>query len=237
MAIQYTLVLMILIAGMVWSGLARKLTWPGAIAGALIGFLVFASAGFTGLMMMAAFFLMGTAATSWKREVKEKLEVTEENSHGRTAGQVVANAGVGALLGICVLAFPGKADLLRMMMAASFSSAAADTLASELGNVYGKRYYHILTFKRDSRGLNGVVSLEGTVCGIAGSGAIAIVYACGFGWNANLLVIILAGTFGNLMDSVLGATLERRRFLHNDAVNFLNTLLAALAAWAMRAVL
>jgi uncharacterized membrane protein len=40
--------------------------------------------------------------------------------------------------------------------------------------------------------------------------------------------IIAAGTAGNLSDSVMGALLERRGVIGNNAVNFLNTLIAAL---------
>jgi uncharacterized membrane protein len=43
-------------------------------------------------------------------------------------------------------------------------------------------------------------------------------------------VIVFAGVMGNLADSVLGAALERRHYIGNDTVNFLNTLFAALVA-------
>ena len=46
-------------------------------------------------------------------------------------------------------------------------------------------------------------------------------------------LLILAGTFGNLADSVFGALFERQGLLSNDSVNFLNTLLAAGCAGAL----
>ena len=214
---------------MVWSARTRKLTIAGSVAGGLTGFAVFMGAGFTGLLMMTVFFLMGTVATSWKRPAKEKAGLAESRQ-GRTAGQVLANAGMGGLLGIAAMVWRHHAGLFVVMMAAAFASAAADTVSSELGNVYGSRYYNIITFKKDHRGLNGVVSLEGTLLGMAASICIAGAYAVGFVWNWSFLFIVAAGTLGNLADSVLGATLERRQQLNNDAVNFCNTLLAALAA-------
>jgi uncharacterized membrane protein len=36
-----------------------------------------------------------------------------------------------------------------------------------------------------------------------------------------------------LIDSLLGALLERRGYLNNDLVNFLSTLSAALISWAV----
>jgi uncharacterized membrane protein len=44
------------------------------------------------------------------------------------------------------------------------------------------------------------------------------------------LTALGAGLLGFAMDSVLGATLERRGLLNNDAVNFSSTLTAALFA-------
>jgi uncharacterized protein (TIGR00297 family) len=204
----------------------RKLTKAGALAGGLIGFLVFAGAGFTGLGMLALFFLAGTAATSWKRRQKSESGMAQEKN-GRRLGQVLANGGAGGLLGLLSLLFPEQKPLFALLMAGAFSSAIADTLSSELGTVYGKSFYNITTFHPDKKGLDGVVSLEGTCIGIAGSVLIATVYCFGYGWTNQFFWIVLAGTIGNLSDSVLGATVERRQILGNDAVNFLNTAIGA----------
>jgi len=50
------------------------------------------------------------------------------------------------------------------------------------------------------------------------------------------VVVTAAGTVGGIVDSLLGATLERRGLLNNDGVNFTNTLAGALAAAGLTAV-
>jgi len=215
-------ILLILFTGMAASVYWKKLTIPAAITGGIVGWLIYAGAGSTGLLMLAAFFIMGTAATSWKKRQKQPAhQVT------RTTSQVLANGGVAALMGLGILLFPHEKALFEIMMAGSLASAAADTLSSELGMVYGRRFYNILTWKPDQKGRDGVVSIEGLILGLIGSAVIAVIFKSQF-W-----IIILSGTIGNLIDSILGATLERKNYIGNNAVNFANTLFAAIVAGAL----
>lgn len=221
---------MLLSLGMLYSVRAGKLTTAAAVTGGVLGLLIYLGSGFTGLALLALFFGLGTAASGWRVADKRRLGLAEENKGRRTAGQVVANAGVAGLLGLLAWQFPPAAPLARLMLASSFAAATADTLSSELGNVYGRRYYNILTGRPDTRGLNGVVSLEGTALGLAGTAVLAGAYCLDFGWGPAFGWLLVAGTAGNLLDSVLGATLERRGWLSNNAVNFINTLTGALMA-------
>ena len=224
------LVLALLGLGMFYSLRKRKLTTAAAATGGALGLLLFLGSGFAGLALLALFCGLGTAASGWRVADKRRLGLAEENRGRRTAGQVVANAGVAGLLGLLAWRYPPAAPLAHLMLAGSFAAATADTLASELGNVYGRRYYNILTLRPDARGLNGVVSLEGTVLGLAGTAVLAAAYCLGFGWGPAFGWLLVAGTAGNLTDSLLGATLERRGLLSNNAVNFINTLTGALVA-------
>lgn len=227
---KYWLILVILTAVAFISVKTSKLTTAAAITGWIAGLLVFTGVGYAGVAMIAAFFLLGTGATSWGMSVKQKLGLAEKDKGRRTAGQVIANAGVAAILGMLAMLYPAKADIYILMIAAAIASAAADTLSSELGNVYGRNFYNIVTFKKDTRGLNGVISIEGTIIGIAGSIIIGVIYALYFGLSIHFPLIIIAGTLGNFSDSILGATLERKGCLKNNEVNFLNTAIASLFA-------
>lgn len=253
MLIRILLLFVILAAGAVYSIAAGKLTVPAALTGVALALCVYGGGGFTGMAMMTSFFIVGSAATSWKFRWKQQQGLAESEKGKRKAMQVVANAGVAAIAGLlffltpkaegCFVSAPGGMfafigrlspslglPLLWVMMAAAFAAATADTLSSELGNIYGRKYYNILSLRRDQRGLNGVISLEGTLCGLAGSLLIGIIAAAGFGGGLPIVLIVaLTGTIGNLTDSILGGTLERKGWIGNNTVNFLNTAVAALS--------
>jgi uncharacterized protein (TIGR00297 family) len=227
------IIYIILSLGATWSYLSHKLTLTGSLTGAAIGLLSYEGAGISGVAMMTLFFVLGSAATGWKRSQKVKINTAEKDHDPRTATQVLANSGVAAILSATAWHFPGEVELIKIMIAGSFAAATADTLSSELGMVYGKRFYNIISFKKDIRGLDGVVSLEGTLLGLAGAMLIAGVYAVGSDWEISFWWIVLAGGIGNLADSVLGAILERKGIIGNNVVNFWNTATGALVCWLL----
>ncbi|HJW18569.1 MAG TPA: DUF92 domain-containing protein [Flavisolibacter sp.] len=233
MLLQYIWLLALLTAGALVSIWTGKLTTVAGITGMLLGLVIFIGTGWLGLLLMAFFFLLGTLATAWKRNKKEAWKIAERNKGRRNASQVLANGGMAGILAMLAIILPEKADLFTLLIAGVFSSATADTLSSELGSLYGSRFYNIISFRKDTRGLDGVISVEGTLIGMAGSFLVALVTSVGYGWDVYILWIVIAGTFGNLTDSVLGATMERRGLIPNDMVNFFNTLVGALVMFLL----
>lgn len=198
---------------------AKKLTpWAGAMS-VLVGYLVFGGAGLVGECQLFTFFILSVLATRHKRALKGK-------AHGelRDAWQVLANGGVAAAVGLVAMIDIPHRDMYTVTIAGSLAAALADTLSSELGVVYGKRTVNILTFRKDQRGLDGVISLEGTLIGAAGACIIGAFY----GWSKPMWIIAMAGILANVMDSVLGAAAERQGLMGNNMVNFLTTLTGAL---------
>lgn len=224
-------VLLLLLAAATTAAIRKKLTPPAALTGAIIGAIIFEGAGFMGLTLLVVFFLVGTAATSWRKEQKFGIKGAAAHQSTRHSGQVLANSAVAAIASALAIAIPAQRALFLLMTAASLSSATSDTLSSELGMVYGRRFFNILTGRPDEKGRDGVISFEGLLAGIAGSALIAVLYSLFQSqWGRPFLIILISGTFGNLADSALGAVFERRGLLSNDGVNLLNTLLAAVFA-------
>jgi uncharacterized protein (TIGR00297 family) len=223
--------LFLISVGVIISIKTRKLTIGGAITGGIIALLIQYGAGSMNVILLATYFILAIVATNWKR--KEKQQLRKEETTKRDAWQVLANGGIAGLCGLAALMFPYNLPLYIFLLAASLSSALADTLSSELGTIYGKYFVNILTLKKDKKGLDGVVSFEGTLIGIAGSLVIALLYSVVSGWTYYSTIIVIAGTIGNIADSVLGASLERKRMIGNNTVNFLNTLIASLSAFLL----
>jgi uncharacterized protein (TIGR00297 family) len=215
------------------SAFTHKLSWTATAVAALLAVVMYVATGFPGIFLLGTFFLLGIATTSFKKQLKERSGFSK-NTGTRNTGQVLANGGVAGILAVMALLLPEYKPLFIFLIACSFSSAAADTVSSEIGFVSGKRFYNIISFKPGPKGENGIVSLEGTFAGIAASIIISVVFAMAAGFNLSAsLIIIIAGTAGNLADSLLGATLEKKRVIDNNAVNFLNTLTGAITGWIL----
>jgi uncharacterized protein (TIGR00297 family) len=229
---DYLVIVLLMLAALV-AVFARKLTPVAGLTGLLISILIYLGSGYAGLLSMAAFFICGTMATGWKLNIKAQKGISENNKGQRNASQVLANSGMAAIVSVVGYFFGADGFLIAILTAAAFSAATADTLSSELGNIYGKRYYNILSLKPDQRGLDGVISLEGTLAGVAGSLLIAMICFAFFPFAKTILIILIAGTAGNIADSILGAALERRGKIKNDAVNFLNTATGVLIAFLL----
>jgi uncharacterized protein (TIGR00297 family) len=204
-----------------------SVTDGGALAGIAVAFCLMLAAGFEGFLALLTVFVLTAFATRIGHHRKQRLGVAERGM-GRTASQVLANLGAATLCALPVIAFPEFRGILLVGAMAALAEAAADTVSSEIGQAWAKRAYMITDFRDARIGTNGAISIEGTLAGCIAAGLVAsvsvMVGVVSPYWSP---VITVAGIGGMMFDSILGATLENRGRLGNDAVNFISTVVAA----------
>lgn len=207
--------------------LARGVNTSGALAGACIAFIL-ASRDLRMFWVLLIVFFITLAATRVGDSRKQELKIAEADS-GRSASQVMANLGIAAF--VLVLFSETPAVILAI---AALAEVAADTTSSEIGTALSSGTVLISTWKPVPSGTDGGISLVGSFSGLL---AAAVTAGCAFGMRLlplqAAIVAGCAGVAGMVVDSLLGALLERRGYLNNDVVNLLSTATAALIAFAL----
>jgi uncharacterized protein (TIGR00297 family) len=240
-----------------WLAYSRKvLDKLGSVLAFIVGAVIGIFGGVLWLGLLIFFLLTSYAATRYKYAVKSERGVQEGKIGERHFSNVLAN-GLAPMF-IAILSFDEFNIIEEKWMAevafvATISVAASDTLASELG-VFSDRTYLITNLKKRVKpGTHGGISMLGQEWAL-----IAAAYTAIFGWillffiphvflnnNGNLfvydsspthslglvLIPLVIGFAGCQFDSVLGATLERKGLISNNAVNLLATSTGGLVAW------
>jgi uncharacterized protein (TIGR00297 family) len=225
--------------GIGWIAPKKLLTPAGLLHAWLLGVLLWGSLGWQGYLVVLFYFLVGSAVTRIGMAQKEAEGIAEKRSGARGPENVWGSALTGTLCALGILVVPALdgetkfiTSLLLLGFVASFSTKLSDTCASEVGKAYGKRTFLITTLQPVARGTEGAVSLEGTLAGILGSAAIALL-----AWGVGLITLLgvvfclLAAFIATNIESLIGATLQAKiGWLTNEVVNILNTLIGAIAA-------
>jgi uncharacterized protein (TIGR00297 family) len=202
----------------------------GAAVGALLGTTIWAFAGGPAFALLFAFFVLGTAATKLGFARKAAAGIAQEKGGRRGPGNALSKTSIPALAAIFA-ATTEHPLLFALALAGAFATAAFDTVSSEVGKAYGRRTYLITTLRSVPRGTDGAVSLEGTAAGLAAALIVAgLGAALGLYPAPGALAVVVAAFIATTLESVVGATLEKRGLLDNEAVNFLNSLAGALLA-------
>lgn len=220
------------------------LTWDGSVAAFAVGMAIGILGDVTWLLLLLFFLLSSFLATRYRFALKEALGV-QEGKHGeRRSSNVLAN-GV-APMAVAVLSFFSillPRELSGLVFISVLAVAGADTLASEIG-VLSPNAYLISNGKKVAPGTDGGVSVLGEACAL-----VAAAYTALFGWlvlgvlapvfslpvtmpsgSALLFVPMAVGFLGCQIDSVLGATLERRGIIGKRSVNLAATSLGGVIA-------
>ena len=200
----------------------RSLAPSGAAAAVIVGTIAVAAGWHWGLVLIL-YFASSNALSRLGRAEKERRTASIVAKGGeRDAAQVLANGLVFAIAAMGMLISPSSAWLA--LGAGSLAASAADTWATEIGTLYGRKPRSILTLRPVRPGTSGGVSLPGLLAALAGATFIALLVvlrreapnvvvlrreAAG---DLLFFAITAAGVAGALIDSLLGATIQLRRW-------------------------
>lgn len=217
--------------------LVSGLSLPGIGAAFLLGTLTWRAFGPSGFLLVATYFVIGTAATKVKMAQKEAQGVAEKRRGRRGPGSVIGSSAAGcfcAFLAINGIGGEAFARLWELGFVASFCTKLSDTVSSEIGKAYGKTTYLVTTFKIVPRGTEGAVSVEGTLAGFLASMLLASIGCLMGEINAlEAIICVVAAQIANLGESIIGAALQEKegfQWLNNDVVNVINISMGSIIA-------
>ena len=187
----------------------RALTRSGAIASTVVGAVAIA-AGWSWGVLLFSLFISVTALSAFRSAEKSKrLGSLLEKGSERDAAQIVANGAVFTIAAIGSLMSPGHG--WHAIAAGALSFSAADTWATEIGTLAQSDPRSLVTGRTVPAGTSGGVSVFGTLGGVAGALFVGVeaVFAA---WPVSLAAVVLGGVLAGLADSIVGATLQAKRF-------------------------
>lgn len=189
----------------------------GLIGGWVLGAIILVFGGWQLYLVLLAFFVIGTAMTKVGYRRKAKIGLAQEKGGRRGASHAFSNVGVAAIFALLT------ASDARFWYAAvaALATAAADTTASEVGQLIGRRTFLPLTLKPVPVGTEGAISLEGTLAGLIAGLLVAIV---GTRDPRMVALITIAAFLGSYVESLAGSWNRKQpRSIPNGALNFFNT--------------
>ncbi len=200
--------------------LSGSLDAGGSIIAIFLGILVLHSSGPFYFVSLLSFLALGSVFTKFKYDHKAELGIVDVG--GRSVNPVLANGIIPAFL--AVLGNP-------YYFISSTSAALADTLATEIGSLYGNPKM-ITSFEEVEPGTRGAISPLGQVAAVGGAVLMAFVGigllipfpGVEFEPSKLIFVAAIAGFFGCQIDSFLGASFD---FLSKEEINLLGTLSGA----------
>lgn len=205
------LVLAMLIAGVALR--VRALATSGAIAAIVLGTVIVGMGGWWPGVILVAFFASSSA-------LSRLTHAYEPQARGarRDWVQVLAN-GWGLLIGAIAYGITGWSPWLLFGIGA-IAAATADTWSSEIGRTSPSPPRLITTLRAVAPGTSGAVSIRGLLASATGAGCIALITTAAIanGMKAPIglvpagITTVLAGLLGGLVDSLLGATVQERRW-------------------------
>ncbi|MGI8400880.1 MAG: DUF92 domain-containing protein [Gemmatimonadaceae bacterium] len=187
----------------------RALSSTGAIAAFMVGTAAIV-AGWSWAALLIAFFVAATALSKLGESKKAKrIGAIVDKGGERDATQVFANGGVFAIAALAQIVTHSPA--WYAIGVGALAASAADTWATEVGTLAGKEPVSIISGRRVPAGTSGGITLTGSLGGIGGAVFVGAGAALAQ-WPVPFTAVALGGMAGALSDSLLGATLQSRRW-------------------------
>ncbi|KAH9053053.1 integral membrane protein DUF92-domain-containing protein [Lactarius vividus] len=213
----------------------RSLSPSGAAAAFLTGISMLSLPLRTPGIVLITFYLLGSSATRAGQLRKATLEDGHDHAGYRTAAQPCMVPGfpgvrvAEALFGVRSVPYvdevwcpldaaitDGWSRALLFVVLGHFACCMGDTLASELGILSSTPPILLTTLKTVPPGTNGALSLLGTGASIGGGMAMGWTMWAALSTGDLFLLLLgwgaVAGGLGSLLDSLLGATLQRTQY-------------------------
>ena len=174
--------------------------------------------GLSWAMLIISFFVTSVLFT-YIRTVRSPKPST---SYSRNAWQVLANSIWAIVFSIAWL-ITGNALLIYFFISA-IAAVTADTWASEIGPIFHRRCFSLYHWRMETSGVNGGISIAGSLAALAGSFFIVWLSYWLFEPGVNLkmaVILTFAGFLASMADSLLGAFAERKLevWLHSSGIN------------------
>lgn len=200
------------------------------LSAALLGVLIIVFSSLPWFLLLLTFFILGGGFTRYKYAYKESIGIAQAKDGIRSYENVFSNSTAALVLAVAYGIFPEHSLPIIYAYMGTVATATGDTLASEIGTTAKGKPRMITTLKVSEPGADGAVSLLGELAAIFGSVIIGVLgYTLGISNDLLLSVLITAagGFLGTNIDSLLGATLQKRGLLSNSGVNFVATFAGA----------
>ncbi len=177
----------------------------GFVSGTVLGTAVYYAFGRAGLLLLAAFFVLGTLFTKLGYERKTRLGAAQADGARRSARHVWGK-GAAAFLAALASLFMKDAGAARLGFVAAMAASFSDTTATELGLLAGGRPFLLATLRRVPAGTRGAVSAAGSAFGLLAAVLIAALgQAVGLVSPRGAVWAVIAATFATHLESWLAA--------------------------------
>jgi len=189
----------------------KALDKQGVLAGNIIGILIFIigeksfPTGLIPFFLIVFFFTIAEFCTRYSKHARKSKQ------EARSTGNILGNSGAAVI----ALVFAQPIGFFTAV-----SSALADTASSEIGILSKTKPRLITSFKRVEAGTDGALSTLGTITALLAALLVALIHYALFQNTKAFAIIWLAGFAGMMVDSLLGATLQKKKLLNNSLVNF-----------------